>query len=359
MSIVVLHICDYAAPYRGNFINSLCSLETYGDIKNIYLFPYRAKNNNAKEWIRDINVSHEVAYTQDKNWIKNILLVIKIIKKHKVDYIFRHFYDIKIDIILKILFCGRRTIRFFHCMYINDPKTIWRNSLRGFVWKHNIFVGVSSAVSKSLKTFFPNFLVYTIDNAIDFKRLNSITSSKTEDKIVLMTMGYDIQVKGVDIAIQAANKLQQKYNISLKIVAPSNKNKLISYINEHFEEFPDWIELLPPTSNISDYYNDMDIFLSPSRTEAFGYAVVEAAYFKKSIVASKVGGQGELNIDSVYWFENERVEELIAKIEQAIQELNDEAKVLQKDKTAESIQKIYSLERWVKDVVNILTKDNK
>jgi len=37
ISFNVLHVCDYAAYYRGNFIDSLESVEKYhSNVKNIY-----------------------------------------------------------------------------------------------------------------------------------------------------------------------------------------------------------------------------------------------------------------------------------------------------------------------------------
>ena len=97
----VLHICDYAASYRGNFIDSLESLETYhDDVENFYLFPLRAQKTRAKEWIDNLNQNGVKAYIQKDNIFKNFALLSQIIKKHKINRIVRHFADPKIDILI-------------------------------------------------------------------------------------------------------------------------------------------------------------------------------------------------------------------------------------------------------------------
>ena len=71
-SFRVLHICDYSAHYRGNFIDSLESIETYHDnVENFYLFPFRSKGTAAQKWIEELNHTHTKAYIQEKNIIKN------------------------------------------------------------------------------------------------------------------------------------------------------------------------------------------------------------------------------------------------------------------------------------------------
>lgn len=354
MSKILLHICDYAAPYKGNFINSLQYLEKNGEVKNIYIFPNRAKNNSAYEWIKSLNDTETVAYIQEENWMKNLLLIKKIIEKHSVDYVFRHFYDIKIDLILKVLFRSKKIIRFFHCMYDNNSLNKIKHFSRKVIWKNNILVGVSKATSRTLKQAFNNFSVKTVENAIDFTRLNVVNASEKKNKISLMVMGYNIKVKGVDIALKVVDRLRKEYDLLLRIVAPSNEKHLVSFINDIYGGMPEWVELLPPTNNIATYYNNTDIFLSPSRTEAFGYAVVEAAYCKNSIVASDVEGQGELEINGVYWFKSEDIDDFSLKLELAIQQLHSSEKTSQKEKVFEDVQNLYSLERWKKEIIEIV-----
>ena len=94
----VLHICDFSAPYRGNFIDSIESLEKYQiGIKNHYLFPARARQTSAKDWIEGLNKKETVAYIQEEKLFDVITQFLHIIKKHKINRIIRHFSDKRID----------------------------------------------------------------------------------------------------------------------------------------------------------------------------------------------------------------------------------------------------------------------
>ena len=180
----VLHICDYAAAYRGNFIESLESLETYhSNVKNFYLFPSRAKGTAATKWIDELNNDRKRAYYQESNFFQNFILLSKILKKHKINRIVRHFSDPKIDILIKLLFKGEHVIRFFHCscpIIKNPAKRVFTE----FVWHKNKLVGVSDAIAREIQQAHPKFSSHSIVNAILFDRLNVLENfEKAEGSI--------------------------------------------------------------------------------------------------------------------------------------------------------------------------------
>ncbi len=346
----VLHICSYASSYKGNFIESLEFLSKKDDKRNhIYLFPNFANNPNTLAWINQL----KTAYLQNKSFFKNVSLLKRIIKENNVTCIFRHFSDKKIDLILKLFFKNIKVIRFFHMMTTPERNCL-KMKFKKWVYKKDIFVGVSEPATNSAKKYFKQNNVYTIDNAICFNRLDTIDSFEKSNKTSLMVMGYDFFVKGVDLAIKSCEKVRKKYDIILYIVLATNKQNAINYIEKTYDNIPDWIILLPPTENIGTYYKNTDIFLSPSRTEAFGYAVVESAYCKNSIVATNVDGQAQLKIDGIYWAETENIDSLSLAIENAIKELNIEEKIAQKELTSKLIQERYSIEKWSEKVLELI-----
>lgn len=352
-NFTILHICDYAANYRGNFIDSLESIPAYhNNIANIYLFPSRAKNTVAKIWISEMNKEKKTAYIQEENFLKNLLLFLQIIKKHKVTHIIRHFSDLHVDIIIKFLFNSKRVIRFFHCGY--TEKKDLRHMLRRFLWKNNKLVGVSNSIANEVQRAFPDFFVAPVVNAIHFERLEKVDPMIKADAVSLLMMGWDYERKGVDLAVKVVGKLQKKYNLILQIIGDKNEEKIRELVNQIVGENPNWIRYLPPTNNIGTYYVANDIFLSPSRQEAFGYANVEAVYCKNSIVLSKVDGQGELQIEGAYWFESENIEEFEKNLEKAIIELSTEEKIAQRERAKMKVKQIYSLEEYSKKVVALL-----
>lgn len=347
----VLHVCDYAALYRGNFIDSLESLETYhNNIENLYLFPARARGTAAEEWINDLNRNGAKAYMQTNNILKNFVLLSKILKKHKINRIVRHFSDSKTDILIKLLFNSKHVIRFFHCdcLPIKNPVKRW---LMNFAWRNNKLVGVSDAVTAQIRAVYPKFSAFSIPNAIHFERLDKHEKFEKAKGISLLMMGWSYQIKGVDLAIKAVCPLQKKYNLTLQIVGGRNENKIKELAKDILGEDADWIRYLPPTNHVGTYYAANDIFLGPSRQEAFGYSNIEAAYCENSIVLSKVGGQSQLKIEGAYWIEPENIGDFTQKLETAILELNSPAKIAQRKSAKEQVEKIYSLQEWSNKLV--------
>ena len=355
-SYVVLHICDYCASYEGNFISSLKSLDGYEGIKNVYLFPYRSFQTGAKAWIDELNSGGRGgAYIQYKWTLLNFFLLCKIIRKHKVDFIFRHFYDIKIDFIVKLVFRSRKVIRFMHCMYKDKSAVGIKHKLRSLLWRQNTFVGVSYAVSDFLRLAFSNSTIKTIENGIAIDRLNNQKAfEKDDDKVVLMCMGYNVLVKGVDLALLVVDEVRKHYNVELYIVAGAHKDKLFAFIKEYFGRIPNWIKILSPTAKIDTYLKSADVFLAPSRTEACSYTVIEAACCKVPIVASRVDGQGMLDIDGIYWFKTEDTEGFRGQLIHAISELKDPKKISLREHVALRTQRRYSIGKWREEVFELI-----
>ena len=354
ISFNVLHVCDFSAPYRGNFIDSIASLEKYQvGVKNYYLFPARARQTSATDWIEALNTEETVAYIQEKGLIDLIFQFLHIIKKHKINRIVRHFSDKRIDMIIKCFFDGKQVVRFFHCT--PDPSgNSFKQKMKRFIWKNNKLVGVSHAIADTVAAEFPGFSVYPVLNAINFERLDYADEFCKKDGISLLMMGWNCDIKGVDLAIKAVHALRSKYNLILQVVDGTNEGKAKQLAKEILGEDVDWLYCLPATNNIATYYNASDIFLSPSRREAFGYANIEAVYCKNSIVLSKVGGQGELQIEGAYWVEPENIEDLAQKIEQAVLELNLPEKIAQKERVKAQVIEQYSLKEWSKSLFDIL-----
>lgn len=75
-------------------------------------------------------------------------------------------------------------------------------------------------------------------------------------------------------------------NIYLAVCTASNTQTIAEQIRAQFGEFPEWLKLLPPRQDIASYYRAADIYIQASRSEGFCYAIVEAAYCGKTVVAS-------------------------------------------------------------------------
>jgi glycosyltransferase involved in cell wall biosynthesis len=95
-------------------------------------------------------------------------------------------------------------------------------------------------------------------------------------------------------------------------------------------------------------YDSVDLFISPSRKEAFGYAVVEAAYSKCQVLASNVPGQNTMmDIPGIYWVDLKDSESLKKAIEEAIikKETNKIDEIREEQK--KYVVKNYNIDKWV------------
>lgn len=354
----VLHICNYASPYRGNFIESLEFLSERlkkNGIEQIYVFPYRANSTDAKKWIDELRSNGRIVYIMEKSNLMNIRLLKGLVKKHNIGTIFRHFSDTRTDIMVRMIKGNRKVVHFFHCIYELSPESA-KHRLLAFLYKGDTLVGVSNAVTDKLRIAFKNENICTIRNAIYFKRLDKVHDFPESDQISCLVMGYNYKVKGVDLALKAVNELHEKYNIKLFIPVASHGNELIDGIMQIFGQKPDWIEILPPTNEVGTYYRNTDIFLSASRSEGFCYAIVEAAYCGATIVASKIPAQLLFDIDEIYWFESENVPDFCKALEAAINNLGNEKLIEKKKQISKNIEKEFSLESWAKKVEELIVK---
>ena len=114
---------------------------------------------------------------------------------------------------------------------------------------------------------------------------------------------------------------------------------------------PDNISVHLPVENIKEVYEKTDIFLAPARSEAFGYAVVEALYCGCEVIASDIPGQNTMkDIVGIRWIQSENVEELQKAI---IEEINSKYDISKKEKQRAYIEENYSLSAWCRKILKV------
>jgi glycosyltransferase involved in cell wall biosynthesis len=131
--------------------------------------------------------------------------------------------------------------------------------------------------------------------------------------------GWPALVKGVDIAAKAILELRNDgYDIKLCIMQSGDFENTRKCITDAIGSSPEWVQILSPREDVATYYNAADIFLSASRTEAFSYCLVEAAYCKPLLITSNVPGPNDLKIDGMERFLSEDVEDLAHKMKELL-----------------------------------------
>ena len=347
MNYSVLHICDYAAAYKGGFINALEFLRK--DLKNegveqVYLFPHRALSTNAKNWIEEMRADGATVYVQSESFIKNISLVKRIVKKHNVKKIFRHFNDLKIDAIIRFFCPSIPVIRFFQCTY---TATGISHKIRTMLYKKDELFGVSKSVTEKAKKSFPDKEIKTLEHALSLDRLSKVDDFTKTDKISCLAVGYNCKVKGIDLTFEVFKRIREKYDALLYVVVASHLEEFEAEIRNHFGEKPDWLTVLPPTENIGTYYHNTDIILSPSRAEgALPFVVFEAMYCGSLAVVSDIPQQITDKVSTVRYFKSEDLDDYEKVLSKAIDDVKKPETDKERQTAKEEILKNYSMQVW-------------
>lgn len=350
----ILFVCSYAAAYRGNFIPSLECLEnTYKDGGVIYLFPENAQD---VPWMPQFQESHKVYFMPNGFFGKKVSWGIlkklrEIIKIENIQIIHTHFlvYNYALFIAKHTFAKKIKIIAHIHNQFV-IPKTK-SAPIKKFVMEHSydVIIGVSKSVADGLNRQIQHKNINYIDNAICFSRLDTFEKISLRDhenqKVVLMA-GWPALVKGVDIAAKAISELRNDGNdIKLCIMQSGDFEQTRRCVTEAIGSYPDWVEILPPREDVATYYNAADIFLSASRTEAFSYCLVEAAYCEPMLITSNVPGPNDLRIDGMERFVSGDVVDLSKKIEKLLH--LEKMFHIRKD----NVKQLYALKKWTESII--------
>ncbi len=152
----------------------------------------------------------------------------------------------------------------------------------------------------------------------NFTETESFEKQKNSDKKYILFIGGPWFLKGVDLLIEAFNKISPKFpEYRLKIFGWTWKEE-----REYFEKLAEKNQKIElhgpiPRRKVAELMAGCSLFVLPSRTEAMGRVLIEAMICRKPIVAANVGGIPSIikhNFNGLL-FERESVSDLADKIE--------------------------------------------
>lgn len=361
----ILHIMNYAASYRGNFMDSLGSLDEKlrrDNLKNIYLFTGDAKNQGAMGWIGEMQLQGKEVYFLSENRMSDAKLIYRLIKENNVKAVHTHFITMQQYLSIYLATFGSKIPVIMHMHnHSKEAGNPLKNFLRRALYGKCIMVACSESVYHSLERDYPKNEKYAIDNGVNFSRLDNYVPLTERDfgleknQGVFLIFGFDFYRKGVDLAVRALKKLRdQGYDYSLLVSLSTNFEQVEKNIVDILGEMPSWIKVIPARNDVATLYNFVDVFLSPSREEGLPYSVVEAGYATCSVVMSDISAQAHLKIPYGYWFESENVKDLADKILVACSEHNQ--KLENWEKVKQSMKENYALDAWSNQVEKLYKK---
>lgn len=175
-------------------------------------------------------------------------------------------------------------------------------------------IAVSSAVSNNLANIFPRKKITTIPNGISISTDNRQNWKKLREEFrflhnipfdakVVGTMGELKELKGQRDFVLAANEIVKKMPETHFVIVGKDHSMNHTFRRElkrlvkvfGLEEkflFLDWIDETP------SFFSALDVYVSPSHSESFGLAILEAMMLAKAVVSTETDGAKELLQDN-------------------------------------------------------------
>lgn len=262
----IVHIANFAAPYKGNFIKSLEILEdrlNHGG-RTVYIFPKTCLN---VKWINDFLLEHKVYFVDspkkkfyvfyDKKLINDLK---KIFEKEHPDIIHSHFdgYD---EYCVKANICNAKIIWRAH-----NTRSLVQNKIKR-LYQHMDFYHQYVVVGKNVSIIIPhkefkNFLdrykfsgkTFYLPNGIDERRI-SFNVKEKDDTINFLTFGGRAEHKGIDLlceSIKRVSKMDLSYKLVFNITEGSDT---LDHLNQYFDHnIPKEVNLIKQTEDINSLF---------------------------------------------------------------------------------------------------------
>jgi glycosyltransferase involved in cell wall biosynthesis len=256
---------------------------------------------------------------------------------------------------LASLLTGAKIVTTVHSDFRYDYKDGIKKSIfllldRLFRFRTSKYIAVSQYLKNRLeKEGIPSHKITVVYNGVDF--LPESHSTGSANKIVIGSVGRLHTTKGFDLLISAMDKLPK--HVYLKIWGEGDQRLQLENLIKQ-KSLNDRVGLMGFTKEISDVYDQIDIYVQPSRMEGFGLALVEAMSQGLPVVATPVGALPEIVTHGVTGLlAKENTSEAIAK----------EIKVLVDDKqlasqlgtsAAKEVRERFSMDSFVKKLAEAI-----
>ena len=264
-------------------------------------------------------------YASSVFYFTYILQVIKDINKEKCDIVYLHNFSQFVPII-RAFNPKIKIILHMACEWLTqlDEKMIETR-----LQKADLIVGCSNYITKKVQEFFPQFVdrCQTSYNGVDIDHFNSnseVDELTDEDTVKrLLFVGRVSPEKGLHFLLEAFQQIVKRYpRAQLQVVGAAsisplefvvaltddievsrlarfyNENGYIDHLQKQLVSFNIKENVtftgFIPHKHLVKYYQQADVLINPSFSEAFGMSLVEAMACQTPVVATAVGGMPEI-----------------------------------------------------------------
>ena len=347
-------IASFYGPYYSNFVASMIAFDKKMKHEGNSVFYVLPKETESFAWMEAFKKQNDNIYFLEykPHSIKNIISLRKIFKKENTNIVYSHMCGW--DFTSRIATPKLPVVWHMH-MNVNVKNKIKR--IKNFIkfkfmgFGKTYHIAVSQPVMDAINSLKPHNRCVAIENAIDFSRITPKTSTdKAQNCKSVLLFGWQPQVKGLDIALDACEKLiSEGKGVKLLVSA---QEKTYEYMSERYEKIPDWVDLVEPTSDVSSLYSNVDIMLSASRSEGFSFSLAEAIYCGLITVVSDLPGTSwSSEFDARYEFKSGDPDSLKIALEKA---MNRNITVDEQQGNKQLLEQKYSMNIWADAVYNEL-----
>jgi len=172
------------------------------------------------------------------------------------------------------------------------PRNPWLHRMK-YTWACEGVIAVSDAVRRGLiETGVPSAKIEVIHTGIEMPQpgqRNRFTFGVKEDDFVVGHMGAFTKEKGQDVAVAAAALLRESMPHARFVLAGDG-----ILLNEIRRRAPETVKFPGFVADRAAFFGALDVFIMPSRSEAWGMAALEAMAHGVPVIASDVGGLPEI-----------------------------------------------------------------
>lgn len=376
-------VSNYAAFYSGNFIALFTALEktaTQRDMAVSYVFPKRAPFANwgengkyadnhtiltsafepnalavtIKEMVRSVRSQESEGKTSGRahapiiihmnflDWkaIGAVTLALK--HEHCTLVIQEH---------MRVAF-GRRQA---HRSLLRCGKDFLKKLLYRYVTAGCKVIGVSDAVYQDLVEIRGAKSTYMVRNAIDINHLdgqwsNALQLDPEHDAVIF---GTHFETKGVDIALRAIMKTRCGLRL---VVLTHDEEDAAERLDRVDNEWHKFAVVKHVVKDVACAFDHALCFISPSRHEAFGYAVAEAAYCNTQVIASDVPGLNSMKcVPGIQWVHTEDADDLARAMINCYEMRKYHQKEIEEQKKRQKacVRACFDVQKWCEEILKV------
>lgn len=172
------------------------------------------------------------------------------------------------------------------------PRNPWLHRLK-YTWACDQVIAVSEAVRRGLiETGVPRSKIEVIYTGVEIPQAGPGTRSTfglSETDFVVGHLGAFTEEKGQDVAVAAAGLLRESVPNARLLLAGEGR-----LLNDLRRSAPANVIFPGFVADRAQFFGALDVFIMPSRSEAWGMAALEAMAHGVPVIASDVGGLPEI-----------------------------------------------------------------